>query len=119
MPPKRQITGLQRVNGEWVSNTLNFAELPSDWAEIEASQYADPWLGSCPNLHALRRMAILANTGAVKLLLSLRGQDREKERQILEAQDNAAHRAKEAARTALAYLACVGEREKRKENDEI
>jgi len=115
MAPKRSVTGLQRLNGEWVSNTLNFAELPSDWAEIEASQYAEPWLGRNPSLYALRRMAIMADSGAVRLLLSLHGRDKEKEQQILESQDNAAHRANEAARTALAYLACVGEREKGKE----
>ena len=98
------------MNGEWVSRTLNFRELPSDWAEIEASQCADPWLGSCPNLHALRRMAILADIGAVRLLQSLRGRDGEKEQQILaqaQARHEAAERAKESARTALAYLACT------------
>ena len=101
----RRVTGLQRIGTEWVSYTLNFAELPSDWAEIEASQHPEPWLNNNPNLHALRRMAILADAGAVRLLLSLRGQDREKERQILDrAGDKAADRAIEAARSALAYL---------------
>ena len=105
MPPERQVTGLQRIGTEWVSYTLNFAQLPADWAEIEASQRPEPWLDSCPNLHALRRMAILADAGAVRMLLSLRGQDREKERQILDrAGDKAADRAIEAARSAMAYL---------------
>ena len=105
MSPKRQVAGLQRAGNEWVSNTLNFAELPADWAEIEASQYPEPWLGSNPNLHALRRMAILADAGAVRLLLSLRGQDGEKEQQILDrAGDKTADRAIEAAQSALAYL---------------
>ena len=107
-PKKRQVTGLQRVDGEWVSYTLNFAALPQDWAEIEASQHPDPWLHGRPNLHALRRMAIMADAGAVRFLLSLRGQDREKEEQILAqaAHDKAAQRAIEAARSAIAYLTC-------------
>ena len=108
MPPKRQVTGLQRVKGEWVSYTLTFSALPPDWAEIEASQRPEPWLDSCPNLHALRRMAILADAGAVRFLLSLRGQDREKEQQILAqvGHDKAAQRVTEAARSAMAYLTC-------------
>ena len=107
-PKKRQVTGLQRVDGEWVSYTLNFATLPPDWAEIEASQRPEPWLGGRPNLHALRRMAIMADAGAVRFLLSLRGQDREKEEQILAqaGHDKAAQRAIEAARSAIAYLTC-------------
>ena len=107
-PKKRQVAGLQRVGSEWVSYTLNFAALPPDWAEIEASQRPQPWLDSNPNLHALRRMAIMADAGAVRFLLSLRGQDREKEQKILAqaGHDKAAHRATEAARTALAYLTC-------------
>jgi hypothetical protein len=108
MAPKRQVTGLQRVGGEWVSYTLNFAALPPDWAEIEASQHPEPWLDSNPNLYALRRMAIMADAGAVRFLLSLCGQDREKEAEILAQakQNKVAQRATEAARTALAYLAC-------------
>ena len=105
MPPKRQVAGLQRVGNEWVSYTLNFAALPADWAEIEASQNPEPWLGGCPNLHALRRMSILAHAGAVRLLLSLEGQDRAKENQILTSTgDKAADQAIQAARSALAYL---------------
>ena len=105
MAPKRHVTGLQRVNGEWVSNTLNFAALPADWAEIEASQHPEPWLDSCPHLHALRRMAIMADAGAVRLLLSLEGQDRAKEQQIIDrAGDKTADRAIKAAQSALAYL---------------
>ena len=78
---------------------------PTDWAETEASQCPEPWLGNNPNLHALRRMAILADAGAVRLLLSLRGQDREKEQQILDrAGDKTADRAIKAAQSALAYL---------------
>ena len=104
-----QVTGLRRVNGEWVSDILHFMALPPDWAEIEASQHPAPWLDSCPNLHALRRMAIMADTGAVRFLLSLQGQDREKEQQILAQanQNKAAQRAKAAAQSALAYLACA------------
>ena len=108
MPTKTKVTGLHRVGTEWVSTTLNFATLPADWSECEASQHPDPWLGARPNLHALRRMAIMADAGAVRLLLSLRGQDKEKEEQILAqaGQDKAAQRAIEAARSAIAYLTC-------------
>jgi hypothetical protein len=108
MPPKRSVTGLQRVGCEWVSYTLNVQALPSDWSEIEASQHPEPWLDSRPNLHALRRMAIMADAGAVRLLLSLQGSDGAKEQQILEraGQDKAADRATKAAQSALAYLTC-------------
>ena len=82
MAPKK-IAGLQRVNVEWVSDTLAFAALPADWSEIEASQTPEPWLENNPHLHALRRIAIMADAGAVKLLLSLEGQDRAKQEQIL------------------------------------
>ncbi len=94
------------MNGEWVSYTLNFAALPTDWAEIEASQRPQPWLDNRPNLHALRRMAIMADAGAVRLLLGLHGSDAAKEQQILErlGQDKAADRAINAAQSALAYL---------------
>ena len=103
---KKQISGLQRVNGEWVSDTLNFAALPADWSEIEASQSPGPWLDDRPHLHALRRMAIMADTGAVKLLLSLEGQDRAKQEQILTKVgcDKTADRVAEAVRVAQAFL---------------
>ena len=95
------------MNGEWVSYTLNFASLPPDWSEIEASQQPDAWLDNTPNLHALRRMAIMADAGAVRLLLSLKGQDRAKEQEILAlVGDKTADRVIEAVRSALAYLTC-------------
>ena len=108
MPPKRHVTGLQRVGGEWVSYTLTFSALPPDWAEIEASQRPEPWLDSNPHLHALRRMAIMADAGAVRLLIALHGSDAAKEKQLLEraGQDKAADRATRAAQSALAYLTC-------------
>ena len=94
------------MNGEWISYALNFAQLPLDWAEIEASQHPEPWLGNRSNLHALRRMAILSDAGAVRSLLGLHGSDAAKEQQILEraGQDKAADRATKAAQSALAYL---------------
>ena len=105
MPTKTKVTGLHRVGTEWVSTSLNFAELPADWAENEASQNPEAWLTACPNLHALRRMAIMAHTGAGGLLLSLEGQDRAKEKQILNrAGDKAADEAIKAAQSAIAYL---------------
>ena len=106
MAPKKNITGLHRVNGEWISNTLTFAALPAEWSEIEASQAPDPWLDINPHLHALRRMAIMADAGAVKLLLSLEGQDHAKQEQILArvGSDSAATRVDKAVQIALAYL---------------
>ena len=106
MAPKKKIAGLQRVNGEWVSDTLTSAALPAEWSEIEASQAPDPWLDCNPHLHALRRMAIMADAGAVKLLLSLEGQDHAKQEQILArvGSDSAANRVDKAVQIALAYL---------------
>ncbi len=48
-----------------MSDTLTFAALPDDWSEIEASQTPEPWLDNRPHLHALRRMAIMADAAAV------------------------------------------------------
>ena len=102
----KQATGLQRIRGEWVSYTLNFKILPPDWSEIEASQHPHPWLDRNPHLYALRRMAIMAEASAIKLLLSLSGPDTDKERQILAkiGQDRVADKTAEAVRVALAYL---------------
>eukprot|EP00969_Alexandrium_andersonii_P061259 2699809-Alexandrium_andersonii.AAC.1 len=61
MPPKRQLAGLQRVDGEWVNYTLSFAALPDDWPITEAARCADPWLGNASCLHALRHLAIMAD----------------------------------------------------------
>ena len=107
-PKKRQktISGLKRVNGEWVSDAPNFAALPADWSEIEASQTPEPWLDKMVHLHALRRMAIMADAGAVKLLLSLEGQDRAKQEQILAmvGRDKTADRVDKAVHAAQAFL---------------
>ena len=105
-PKKKQVTGLQREKGEWISDTLNFAALPADWSEIEASQTPEPWLDNRSHLHALRRMAIMADAGAVKLLLSLEGQDRAKQEQILAqvGRDKTADRVDKAVHAAQAFL---------------
>ena len=107
-PKKRQktISGLKRVNGEWVSDALNFAALPADWSEIEAGQTPEPWLDKMVHLHALRRMAIMADAGAVKLLLSLEGQDRAKQEQILAmvGRDKTADRVDKAVHAAQVFL---------------
>ena len=105
MAPKK-IAGLHRVKGEWVSEALTFAALPAEWSEIEASQNPEPWLDNKPHLHALRRMAIMADAGAVKLLLSLEGQDRAKQEQILArvGSDSAATRVDKAVHAARAFL---------------
>ena len=105
MAPKK-IAGLHRVKGEWVSEALTFAALPAEWSEIEASQTPEPWLDNKPHLHALRRMAIMADARAVKLLLSLEGQDRAKQEQILArvGSDSAATRVDKAVHAARAYL---------------
>jgi chorismate mutase len=84
MPPKKQLGGLQRINGEWVNNSLSLSTLPPSWATQEAEQTPIPWLCDRPLIHALRRMAIMADVAAVRLLLSLKGCDHEKEEQIKE-----------------------------------
>ena len=106
MAPKRKIVGLQRLNGEWINDCLVMTSLPTDWAEEEARGFPDPWLDMNPALHALRRLAIMADVGAVRLLLSISGEDHIKERLIHEAMDTdvVAARAVEAARNALAYI---------------
>ena len=105
-PRKKQIAGLQRINGEWVSDTLNFAAIPADWSEIEASQTPEPWLDKRAHIHALRRMAILADVGAVKLLLSLEGPDGAKQDQILAqlGRNTTADRVDKAVHAAQAFL---------------
>eukprot|EP00973_Karenia_brevis_P056556 7868040-Karenia_brevis.AAC.1 len=106
MAPKQRVTGLRRQGGEWVSDTLNFAALPSDWSEIEASQRPEPWLDSNAHLHALRRMAIMADAGAVKLLLTLEGTDAAKQAQLLAkvGHNNTMDRVNQAVSAAQAYL---------------
>jgi hypothetical protein len=101
-------TGLRHVRGEWVSDTLTFAALPPDWSEIEASQQPDPWLSANAHLHALRRMAIMADAGAVKLLLALEeGSDTDKQAQLIskkKGHNKTADRVNEAVCAAQAYL---------------
>ena len=75
-----------------------------DWAEAEVTQQPESWLGKHPHLHALRRMAVLADKGAVKELLSLSGRDAEKEQQIRTSSTSAANRAKTAVHDALSLL---------------
>ena len=119
---KKQISGLQRVRGEWVSATLNFTTLPVDWSEIEARQTPEPWLDRAPHLHALRRMAIMADAGAVKLLLSLEdGQDVVKQQQILAmtGHDGTADRVDEAVRVALAFLTVASHSNSRFPNEQL
>ena len=79
------VPGLVNIRGEWVSKALNFDGLPAYWSEMEASQSPDQWLSPRPHLHALRRMAILADIGAVQWLRSMKGDDDEKNRQIMSA----------------------------------
>ena len=100
--PKKACHGLQRVNGEWVNDTLVFGALPADWSAQEAAVKPEPWVSSCALLHALRRLAILADPAACKLLLSLHGQDIAKEQQIRAkvGTDPAATRVSEAIRVA-------------------
>ena len=109
MPPKRQLTGLQRVGCEWVNYTLSFAALPEDWPALEAAINPAPWLDASPHLHALRRLAIMADAPAARLLLSLRGSDREKEGQLRalveQGSDKAAVATSRAVAVARTYLA--------------
>ena len=105
-PKSRKITGLQRLHNEWINDCLVLESLPTDWAEDEARRYPEPWLSPNPSLHALRRLAILADTGAVRLLLSISGEDWKKEQLIHAAVDKdvVAARAVEAAQKARAYI---------------
>ena len=107
MAPKRKIIGLQRLQGEWINNCLVMDSRPTDWAEEEARRFPEPWSNQNPALHALRRLAILADAGAVRLLLSISGEDCKKERLIHAAADTdvVAARAVEAARNARAFIA--------------
>ena len=107
MAPKRKFVGLQRLHDEWINNCLVMESLQTDWAEEEARMFPEPWLNQNSSLHALRRLAILADAGAVRLLLSISGQDCKKERLIHAAADTdvVAARAVEAARNARAFIA--------------
>ena len=69
--------------------------------------FPEPWLSVNPSLHALRRLAILADAGAVRLLLSLSGEDRTKEQRIQDAaaDDKVAARAIVAAQAARVHIA--------------
>ena len=106
-PKSRKIIGLQRLHNEWINDCLVLESLPTDWAEDEARRFPEPWLNPNPSLHAFRRLAILADTGAVRLLLSISGEDWKKEQLIHAAADKdvVAARAVEAAQNALAYIA--------------
>ena len=105
-PKKKTVTGLQRINSEWITWGLSFNQLPADWSAREAAQNPEPWLADNALLHALRRLAIQADQPACRLLLSLRGQDFEKQRQLqAEINKNAAatqaHNAVQTARDSL------------------
>ena len=80
---------------------VDLAQVGRGWAEAEVTRQPEPWLGAQPHLHALRRMAVLADTGASKLLLSLEGTTAEKEEQIRTSEADAAKRAKTAVSDAL------------------
>jgi hypothetical protein len=86
--------------------SLTFDALPSCWAIHEAETTPAPWLANNPLLHALRRMAIMADVAAVRLLLSLEGYDAAKEAQIRElaGKDKVADRAHDAVQCALEVL---------------
>ena len=106
-PKKKTVAGLQRFGAEWINWGLSFDQLPADWSAKEATQNPQPWLEEHALLHALRRLAIQADQPACRLLLSLRGQDFEKQRQLLAAIEHNATAAQAnvavmAARASLA-----------------
>ena len=105
-PKKKTVTGLQRIGCEWYTWGLPFDKLPADWSVREAAQNPGPWLSDTALLHALRRQAIQADQPSCRLLLSLRGQDFDKQRQLEAAVDNdaAAKQADDAVRAARASL---------------
>ena len=100
---------LHVVKGEWVSH-LDLAQLPPGWAEIEVVREPGPWLGSTPHLYALQRMAVLADPGASRLLLTLAGTAVEKEDQIQVSRVDAANRAKTAVSDALMLVVVMQSR---------
>jgi hypothetical protein len=109
-PKTKHVPGLHRSDGgEWINTALILEALPPDWAVYEASERPEPWLASNANLHALRRLAIMADVASVRLLLKLTGQDFEKENQIIQAaEDNqAAAKACAAVQSARVYLTSV------------
>ena len=108
MPPEKVVGGLQRVNGEWVKKILTFEPVQGDWATVEAHDCPGPWLDEHNHLHALRRLAVLADAGAIKLLLKLQGSDRAKDQQLRElvGQDATAERVHAAVESVLAHLDC-------------
>jgi len=105
-PKKKSVAGLQRIRCEWITWGLPFDKLPADWSAREAAQNPGPWLSDTALLHALRRLAIQADQPSCRLLLSLRGQDIEKQRQLKAAVDNnvAAKQADTAVKAARASL---------------
>ena len=108
MAPKKQtVTGLQRRGAEWINWSLSFNQLPTDWSAREAAQNPEPWLSDHALLHALRRMAIQGDQPACALLLSLRGQDVEKQRQLEAVKGAAAAKAGDAVQVARASLSAL------------
>ena len=82
MAPKKAVVGLQRVNGEWLNWSSLPILLPTDWPIQEAVRSSEAWLGQEALLFAVRRMAILGDHSACRLLMMLEGQDIAKEAQI-------------------------------------
>jgi hypothetical protein len=109
-PKTKRVPGLHRSDcGEWINTALILEALPPDWAVVEASDRPEPWLVANASLHALRRLAIMADTASARLLLKLTGRDFEKEHQIIQAaeDDPAAAKACAAVQSARVYLTSV------------
>ena len=106
MPPNKSVGGLQRVNGEWIKDMLTFEPLSDDWAISEASNCPWLWQDERAHLHALRRMAILADSNAIKLLLKLRGSDQAKHQQLREliGNDPTVDRVNKVVESVQAYM---------------
>ena len=97
---KKAVVGLQCLNGEWVNWSSMPTNLPTDWPIQEAVRSSEAWLGQEALLFATRRMAIMADHSACRLLMKIEGQDLAKEAQIAALCEQSAQDAAERGRKA-------------------
>lgn len=66
------------------SNSSRPKEMATNWPADEALANPDVWLGTTPHLHCLQRMALMTgNPGSTRLLISLKGQNVSREKQLV------------------------------------
>jgi hypothetical protein len=98
------VVGLHRINRERIPTEWDSAAMSTDWAENEAVQSPDPWLSASSQLHALRRMALLGDAKADRLLMTLWGSDADRQRQLTRSTHRVAKEAQYAVSQALSML---------------